>query len=324
MDFKSLQYVLKIVQTGSITSAAEELYMTQPALSHYISRLEKEEGFKIFDRSTTPISLTFAGEKYVAAIRQILEVNEQLNEELSNIREHKTGRLTIGIPPMRAAAVLPKILPEFLRYYPGVEVRTIEGNAEELKENLRRGSADLIILPHPDKISEFRAIEICREELFAVTRRGYLSPEDYTVDAQGRKILKIERMKDRPFLLLKQGHANREMLDVIFRLHDMTPKIFMETDTTNTAYTLASAGLGIAVVPNYALDSILPVQPTDCYKLSAEGLKWTISALFNPEGSPSYLGKQFVLIAKDVYAAEPDPASPEGHKKSAGETGAGK
>ena len=58
MDLQKFNYILKVAQTGNITKAAEELYMTQPALSRFIARVESEEGITIFDRSTSPMSLT--------------------------------------------------------------------------------------------------------------------------------------------------------------------------------------------------------------------------------------------------------------------------
>lgn len=306
MDFKPFQYVLKVAATGSITRAADELYMTQPALSHYISRLEKEEGFRIFDRSTTPLTLTYAGEKYVETIRRILELNDALSAELSDIRKYRSGRLTVGIPPLRGAVLLPRVIPEFLRIYPGIEIRTLEKSASDLKSDLLKGSADFIILPHTSEEDGFRSVEIYEEELFAVTSKDYLSSGCYTVNDRGARILDLDRVADKPFILLKNGHSNRTMMNVMFELHGITPKIFMEISNTNTAYGLAAAGLGIAVVPTYVVDSIRTPNPVDLYKLSENGLKWTVSALFHPDGSIGYLARQFVMIAKDVCGKEPE------------------
>lgn len=71
-------YVLEVVKTNSITIAAENLKLTQPALSKYLKKLESELGIEIFDRSTNPISLTDAGERYVEAARRIIDTDNQL------------------------------------------------------------------------------------------------------------------------------------------------------------------------------------------------------------------------------------------------------
>ena len=113
MEFNKLEYIIKVAEIGNITKAADELYMTQPALSHFLTKVEKEEGVRIFDRTSSPITLTYEGEKYVETARKILELNEQLKEERSQVTGLRKGRIRIGIPPLRAAYMLPRFLPDY-------------------------------------------------------------------------------------------------------------------------------------------------------------------------------------------------------------------
>jgi len=101
MDFHQLEYVMAIAEEKSFSKAAKKLYISQPSLSQYIMRLEEQIGIKIFDRTTNPLILTFAGEKYLEAAKNILILNNQLKRVLVDIADSKKGRLTIGIPVSR-------------------------------------------------------------------------------------------------------------------------------------------------------------------------------------------------------------------------------
>ena len=85
MNEKHIQYVLTIVQEGSITAASKKLYVSQPSLSQTIKLIERDLGAPIFDRNTTPVSLTFAGQKYVEAAQKVVDIRRSLQEEIMKI-----------------------------------------------------------------------------------------------------------------------------------------------------------------------------------------------------------------------------------------------
>ncbi len=283
MDFRKLRYILKVAETGNITKAAEQLYMTQPALSHYISKVEREEGVKLFDRTVTPVRLTYAGERYIETIRRILELNDMLEAEITEINENVTGRLTIGIPPARAADLLPEVLPKFLEKYPKVEVCTIEHNSRQLRDDLRKQAVDFAILPLLDGMDEFRHAELFQEELYLVCAENMLGSDEWHLNDKGEKVADINKLSSHRFILLKNGHGIRDKIDFLFQLNGLKPDIVMETTNNETAYGLAAAGLGLAIVPAYNIRRLMPQKPIEMYKLSDAGLKWTVAALMNPE-----------------------------------------
>lgn len=97
MELKQYQYVLKVAELKSITKAAEELYITQPSLSHYIAKIEEELGALIFNRGTTPISLTPAGEVYIETAKMILGLDCRMKENIRDIVDSRKGVITIGM-----------------------------------------------------------------------------------------------------------------------------------------------------------------------------------------------------------------------------------
>ena len=97
MDTKQIQYILKVAECQNITRAAEQLFVSQPALSHFISKAEEELGAKIFNRGTTPLTLTQAGERYVKTAKMILSLQESLKQEIENLKDCRSGEITLGL-----------------------------------------------------------------------------------------------------------------------------------------------------------------------------------------------------------------------------------
>lgn len=301
MEFSKLEYIVKVAELGNITRAAEELFMTQPALSHYISRVEKEEGVKLFDRSSNPITLTYEGERYVETAKQIIELNRLLKEEMSEVVNARKGRIRIGIPPLRAAHMLPKFIPVFAEEYPNVQIQTLEHNSRQLREDVLKGSVDFAILPKLGILDDFSCIPICREELVLTAREGLIDASMYQEDETGRKIIHFEKLKDVPFVLLKKGHGSRGALDTLFELYDYAPNIFMETTNNETAFGLAAAGMGVAVIPYSTVRTINHEHPIQIYHLSESGYFWEIIAIYRKNERLGMLVRDCILTLKEVF-----------------------
>ena len=122
MNIKHAQYMLTVMQEGSITAAAKKLYISQPSLSQMIKLVETNLGTAIFNRSTDPITLTYAGQKYIEAAKQILTINNNLQKEIDEINHEDHGTIRLGIPVQRAMQVLPYVLPRFMKQYPYVDI----------------------------------------------------------------------------------------------------------------------------------------------------------------------------------------------------------
>lgn len=304
MEFSKLEYIVKVAELGNITRAAEELFMTQPALSHFISRVEKEEGVRIFDRSSNPVTLTYEGERYVETARQILELNRQLQEEMAQVSSARKGRLRIGIPPLRAAGMLPRFIPVYTAEYPEVEIQTVEHNSRQLREDVLKGSVDFAIMPRLGQLNDFECIYLCREELVLAAKEGLIREEQYHVDERGRRIIEFRTLRDVPFILLKNGHGSRGALDTLFELNGYKPRIFMETTNNETAFGLAAVGMGVAVVPRSTVETIRHDYPVHLFHLSETGFFWDVVAVCRKGGQMGLLARECILMMKEVFAEE--------------------
>ena len=123
MDVKYLNYILAIAKKKNMTRAAEELYVSQSSLSQYLAKLEQEIGTPLFFRSKGELSLTPAGELYVKAAKQVIEIQKNLYREISGLDQR--GHITVGVTSLFALKMLSEIIPEFKRQYPYVTIETV-------------------------------------------------------------------------------------------------------------------------------------------------------------------------------------------------------
>ena len=286
MEIRQFMYVSMAAECGSFTKAAEKLFITQPALSSYISKLEEELGVRLFDRSVTPLGLTYAGEKYLAYARDILRQADGLEREIRDISNHLAGRLRLGFPSERIVYMLPLILPEFQKRYPGIRVETMTGSGKRLMEALLAGDADFILLPVWKKHRGVAQRRISEEELVLAAARGYLKEEDL-LDRE-RKIFNWARIEKYPLITLKEGHVLRDSLDTLLRGSGKKARVLLEFHSNMLACRLAAQGLGVAVVPEITPSMLADTENLEFYHLAEHPVTWEIHALYREE---AYLGK---------------------------------
>lgn len=298
MDLRQMHYINMVVESGSITKAAKELYISQPSLSHIIAKTEKELGGRIFDRSTTPLTLTYAGERYMEKVRQILLLNQELIKEFRDISQNLKGRLRIGVPRERAAFMLPLILPEFKKQYPGVEIDIVENKGTILREEAQKGRMDFIILPAHVMDNSFEFIKIYEEELLLIARRGMVSQEQLIPG--NRYAVDLSKFNDAPFILLPQGHTIRDSIDLLFDAHKVSPRTVLETTSSIAAYRMAASGYGFAIVPRITVSLTSFAEQPEIFSLTEYPVTWEISAIYRKDAYIGIVEKTFFDIAREA------------------------
>lgn len=253
MEYRQMRYVLKVAEERSFSQAAKKLYIAQPSLSQCIQRLEKQLGVLLFDRAVTPLQLTFAGERYIDTAKQILALNDQLIQQMDDIADLKTGRLTIGSSPFRSTYLLPQVLPIFQKQYPGIEIVLAEGTTAELEEFILNGTTDfsIVLLPLAEDIFAYEPI-LTEELLIALSPNHPLSKEnkDRNSNQPPWPKIKISELKDVPLILMNHGQRLHQSLLDLCTQAGFKPKIILESQSMEAAQALVIAGLGATLLPD--------------------------------------------------------------------------
>ena len=118
--FSGMNYVYEVYKEQSFSKAAENLYISQPALSSMIKKIETKIGMPLFDRSTIPIQLTECGKKYIKTAEKIMDLENEFAYYVGNLQELKTGRLSVGGTYLFSSFIFPPSIDKFRRAYPHV------------------------------------------------------------------------------------------------------------------------------------------------------------------------------------------------------------
>ena len=258
MNFLNLHYFLVTAEEMSITRAAKRLFISQQALSAHISNLEKEYGVRLFDRSPA-FSLTYAGKRFLQAAREMSDIRRRLDGEMDEIRGELRGELRIGTSYSRGQALLPYVLPRFLKKHPSIEILLREATSEVLLGMLEKGEIDIILTADNAIPETADAVPLARERVLLAVPRPFFTelfgPDAAAAEKRLEDGTELAPFMRFPFILLRHGDRVRSMMDNAFARERLTPRILLETQNIQTAFALACEGMGITVYPEMFLFS---------------------------------------------------------------------
>lgn len=256
MNDRQLKYILTIAREGNLTTAAQKLYISQPSLSSMLAHVEEELGVKLFDRSVSPLILTYAGEQYVKSAEQILSIINDLKHNLERISNSLAGRLNIGCSSHFSSTLIPYIVPAFTNRYNDVQINLTEGERIELEQKLMSGNLDLIFTTYGS--SENKNIEyipLYKEEFVLISPLNYVPKRYSQSDKRQDGFIDLKELENEAFVLMKPGHQLRFTIDRIFQDSGFMPKLFLETDNWRTCLRLAEESMAFTILPNTRLDT---------------------------------------------------------------------
>lgn len=248
MEFRQLQYVLQIAEEKNFSRAADKLHIAQPSLSQQLSKLEKEIGVLLFQRTTNSVEMTHAGEVFVERAQKILDSMEQLRKEMSDISQTKAGKVTIGTMPITGSHILPHVVPQFHHRYPDIDfVLTEEPSTSMLIKMTAQGKIDLCLLSLPIQEESLSYEPIIEEEIFLAVPKEHRLYKHYVDHGEP---IDLAAVQDEAFISLKRGQGFRQITLDLCRESGFEPKVVFESSNIETVQSLVASGMGIAFVPS--------------------------------------------------------------------------
>lgn len=282
------QYIRTVARLRNISAAAEELGVTQPALSARIKKLESQLGAAVFDRSTTPLSITEVGRAYLECQEGIEALNRGLSRKITQLKNLEAGHLVIGGATFFNITYLPQAVARFSALYPGVEVKIVDDTVPNLTEAALRGEIDLFITPFASSNTGLVYEEFLDERIFLCLPPQ--APELAALPAPGEGGFAILRhedfaaLEDCCFITLGLAQQIGRKMAELFKEHSFTPAKVIQVDQTLTSLALTLAGAGASLITETTLRD-LERKP----------------AMFLPEGS---------ICRRSLYVAQPKGEEP--------------
>ena len=266
MNSRHIRYAILLAELRSFSQAAESLGMSQPAFSKQIINLEKELDVKLFDRNSSPLMLTPAGEFFIREAKLLLDKETQLFHTMERFRSGEQGKLTIGITPFRATYLLPNIIKKFRRVYPGVQVVVKEAGSSVLRQGAVEGQYDFAIVNLPVDESILDIIPLEPDTLVLAIPKT-LSHTFPCADANTIPEIAFADCKDLPFIVVGNNQEMRHLFDRLCAKASVNPPIACEVVGITTAWSMANAGVGATLLPLQFINSHFFEHNLQLYKI---------------------------------------------------------
>lgn len=251
MDKSDLEKIIAIAEEGSMAKAAQKLYITQPALSKCLTKVEESLGESLFVRRPNGLSLTYAGECLLKKAYQIMKLYEDVEMEFCELNHMRRGVLKLGSAERIGALVLPHLLKRFKELYPNIKIDIVEENSMILEEKLLIGALDIAILCLPLKNSNVNYQVFYEEPLYVALPSSHpLNSEGFQRDGEEMSYIPLEKLKGAEFILTKSFKKTRMAADRILKYLDGDYSVVLESQNIETVIRLVSSGLGISLIPN--------------------------------------------------------------------------
>ena len=250
MNTKQLYYVLVLAHEASFSKAADTLNITQPSLSQYIKKIEKEVGQPLFDRTNGELRLTDAGRVYIEAGRKILDIERQMELEFSDLAADRTGSLIIGAAPYRAAGMLPEVAKRFKEIRPGMHLVVREGTTAELLDGIEHGEYDIALTLMPDDLRLFRCEKVTEEELVLAVPASFPKLKTVTVPDRRYPAVDVSAIDGRGMVMLTGAQFMQKQLENLAADFSLTVHPAAVVKSLTAQIEMVRAGVGIALVPS--------------------------------------------------------------------------
>lgn len=282
MELDQLRHFLKVAEHSNFTRAAEDIALSQPALSRSVGRLEEELGQPLFERQTRSVSLTDAGHLLLERARQILLLVDDTKALFND--DGKTGRIRVASIPTIAPYFLPERLKRFHRDFPEANVVVHEDTTENLLKKLNDGLVDVMIAALPIEARYLQIEKLFDEELLLVTAKENPLAK--------RKSIRLHDLESLPFVLLGEAHCLTDSIVSFCRQKSFHPLSVERTSQLATVQELVALDHGISLVPKMAAE--LDNSARRVYR-SLDGTKPTRSVIMvtNPYRYQSRLQQSF-------------------------------
>jgi DNA-binding transcriptional LysR family regulator len=252
-----------VVQRGTLSAAAEALYVTQPAVSLQLKQLESRLGLALLERRGRRLALTEAGKTVHDYARRMFGLMEELERELADQRGLTRGRLVIGASTTVGEYLLPEALGRYRARHPGIDLTLTIANTAHIIDLVLRHELDFGFVG-----AEARSPELLTSP-FAEDEIRFIAPRDHPL--VGRP-LTLQDLREERFIFRERGSATRQEAENCLRAHGLEFKVAMELGSNEAVKQAVVAGLGLGALSKHALRAelaagqlrVLHVEDWDC------------------------------------------------------------
>lgn len=286
VDFELYRVFCVVASNGNITKAAEELNISQPAISKSIKNLESQLGGQLFVRTKRGVVLTSEGKEFYKYISQAIEITRNAESRFTELINLETGVIKIGISTTLTKMFLIPYIKKFHDSFPNIDIKIITSISSDLLAKLRNGLLDMVIIISDDNKS-YSDMDVIKcmdiQDIF-------ISNEDI------QDVFSLKDLSYKPLVLLPKGSKTRKFLDDFASQHNVVLKPNMELAGYSLVIEFVKIGFGVGCVPDYFVRNELASKELFKVNLNVSLPKRFIGIVVSKNHLPSFSTKKFIDI----------------------------
>jgi LysR family hydrogen peroxide-inducible transcriptional activator len=294
MHLHQLKYFVSIVETGSITKAAERCFISQPSISQQLSKLEDSIGKKLFSRVKGKLVLTDAGHVMYKQALKILSDVEDARHQVSDLDNSRGGTVAIGILPTLAPFMLPQALMALSKEYPEATVTIREDISESIVDAAQRGEIDILVEVLPIDETGLKIEPLFSDDFYVAVHQDSPFAE--------REVISIDELDGASFVLLQDVHCLARQIEQYCFNKQFMPKAMFQASQIATVKQLVELKYGVSILPKISIDDA-PGSPIRYIKLDGEVPTREVVVATAKDRYISPAEEHFVSIVKTLYQA---------------------
>lgn len=261
-----LHVFVTVVEKGNFSRAAEELHMTQPAVSQYIQTLERALGARLLERTNKYVRLNKAGDAVYHHAKEILGLYTKMQRIVDDLTNKASGILTIGSSYTFGEYVLPHIMAKLQTSYPDIEPTITIANTKEIAELVANHQLDVGIVEGHFKEKNIRVEKLAEDSMFVVasTKHPFINRKD---------------LEKETWIVREPGSGTREAQEAFFQKLNISPKKLMEFGSTQLIKESVEAGLGLSLLSNWTIQKELLLESLKIIEMKGLPIKREFSVI---------------------------------------------
>jgi len=293
MEDHKLKVFCTVAETKSFSKTSEIIHLTQPAVSLQIQALEEMYETKLFDRSSSKVTLTPAGEVLYKYAKDILTLYISAEKVIGEMTGLVKGSITIGAGSTIGNYLLPSVISDFRRAHPKIKVHLFVANMQRVIELLNAGNISLGLVEGDVKRQKMVVEKLISDELLVIVPTHHPWSK--------RKDVSIAELIDEPFILREAGSGTRQTIEKFFARHGITPqnmKVSMVLGSTQAIKEAVENGLGVSIISRWSARKELRFGTLHTLNFKEEKMVRNFSLLTHRNSVSSHAIEEFLSYLK--------------------------
>lgn len=268
MDIRDYEYIVAIAEHGSISRAAQQLFITQSALTRFLQRTEKQTGVPLFHRRGNQFLLTEAGQQYVETGRIIMHLDRQLGDKLDEEKRIHKSLIRISYSMGRSDQLMEHIFPRFFERFPEVEIKSRGDTSRKSMMALQNGDMDMVLVTNVEKIPGYRYIPVEKSYMvLAVREDSDLLKKSHEADGYPFPVISPALLNGMRLITMPASTNSGNLTKEIISKYQLDMKVCMEVSDVRSLIDAVAGNLGIAMMMS------VPMAGRNICYLSLEGME---------------------------------------------------